>query len=102
LFGGLFGGGSSNNEGPKTVLDIPAKEIKVGALRFFLQIYLVGQCNTPEQGSWLSRQNESGGIDMFYKDATGMCSIDFTEYSIKVQRHGTKPSLSNTNCKSPF
>jgi hypothetical protein len=93
LFGGLFGGDNGNKDGPKTVLEIPAKDIKVGALRFFLQIYLVGECNKPEQSSWLSRQNESGGIDMFYKDATGMCSIDFTECAIKVQRHGSSPSL---------
>ena len=76
-----------------TVLDIRAKDIKVGALRFFLQIYLVGECNKPEKGSWICRQNESGGIDMYYKDATGMCSIDMTEYAIKIQRHGSRPSL---------
>lgn len=93
LLGGLFGGDNSNKEGPKTVLEIPAKDIKVGALRFFLQIYLVGECNTPTKASWQCRQTESGGIDMFYKDATGMCSIDLTEYAIKVQRHGTFPSL---------
>jgi hypothetical protein len=93
LLGGLFGGDNKNKDTPKTVLEIPAKDIKVGALRFFLQIYLVGECNTPEKASWLSRQNESGRIDMFYKDATGMCSIDFTEHSIIVERHGSSPSL---------
>lgn len=91
LFGGLFGGDNGNS--PTTVLDIAAKDIKVGALRFFLQIYMVGECNKPEKGSWISRQNESGGIDMYYKDATGMCSIDMTEYAITIRRHGSRPSL---------
>jgi hypothetical protein len=94
LFGGLFDEENNNNSGsPTTVLDISAKELKVGALRFFLQIYFVGECNKPVKGSWICRQNESGGIDMYYKDATGMCSIDMTEYAITVQRHGSRPSL---------
>lgn len=30
---------------------------------------------------------------MFYKDATGMFSIDFTDCAIQVRRHGSSPSL---------
>ena len=93
LFGGLFGGDNNNSISPTTVMEIRAKDIKVGALRFFLQIYLVGECNKPEKGSWICRQHDSGRIDMYYKDATGMCSIDMTEYAITIQRHGSRPSL---------
>lgn len=35
LFGGLFGGSDS---GPKTLVDLPANDVKIGALRFLLQI----------------------------------------------------------------
>jgi len=96
--GNLFGGGekkqqsSSGGQGT-TVVDVQAKEIKVGGLRFFLNIYLVGQCNTPEQGTWLVRQDDDGKLDLYYKDGTGMLSISMAEYEIKAERYGEKPSL---------
>ena len=100
IFGGLFGGGgndsSSNNNsnGPNVVVDLPADEVKVGALKFFLQIYLVGEQNKPLPGSWALNQNdENQSIDMYYKDGTGMFSIKINEVSIQISRYGERPSL---------
>ena len=67
--------------------------IKVGGLRFFLNIYLVGQCNTPEQGSWLVQQDDDGKLDLYFKDGTGMLSLAISEAEIKADRYGQKPSL---------
>mmetsp|Transcript_5821 Transcript_5821/g.10597 ORF Transcript_5821/g.10597 Transcript_5821/m.10597 type:complete len:205 (+) Transcript_5821:73-687(+) len=96
--GNLFGGGEKKQEtssgGGTTVVDIQAKTIKVGGLRFFLNIYLVGQCNTPEQGSWLVQQNDEGKLDLYFKDGTGMLSVDISEVQFKADRYGEKPSLS--------
>lgn len=92
--GNLFGGGKQETspEGT-TVLDVKAKAIKVGGLRFFLNIYLVGQCNTPEQGTWLVRQDDDGNLDLYFKDGTGMLSVSMSEVEIKAARFGQKPSL---------
>lgn len=95
--GNLFGGGGENKQESSsegtTVLDVKAKAIKVGGLRFFLNIYLVGQCNTPEQGTWLVRQDDDGNLDLYFKDGTGMLSLVFSEVEIKANRYGQKPSL---------
>lgn len=94
--GGLFGGNEKQQEASKQgtkVFDVQAKEIKVGGLRFFLNIYLVGQSNTPEQGTWLVQQDDDGKLDLYYKDGTGMLSIDMKEYEVTATRFGEKPSL---------
>ena len=100
--GGLFGsdgvlgnllGNSSSNE-PKTVLEIPAKNVKIGALRFLLNIVLVGEQNKPEPKSWLTKEGESSGeLQVYYQDGTAMLSIEMQEYGITMRRHGQKPSL---------
>ena len=92
LLGGLFG--SAQQQGPKTILDLPASTIKIGALRFFLQIYLVGEQNKPSKGSWVLRNNDdTNSLDMYYKDGTGMFSLGLEETGIKVLRFGERPSL---------
>lgn len=104
IFGGLFGQQQPQKEEEKEesngsygsnalLLDMPAT-VKVGSLKFFLQIYLVGQQNNPSQKSWtLNNNEETDTIDMYYKDATGMFSLDIKENGIKVDRKGQKPSL---------
>jgi hypothetical protein len=88
---GIFGGGSP---GPKTVFDLPANDVKIGPLRFFLQIHLVGEQNKPEPKSWLTKQGEQDGeLQVYYKDGTGMLSIELQEYGIKMVRYGERPSL---------
>ena len=76
------------------MIDLSANTVKVGPLKFFLQIYLVGEQNKPVQGAWvLNNNDENGSLDMYYKDGTGMFSVGLNEKSIKVQRYGEKPSL---------
>jgi hypothetical protein len=87
---GLLG---KKEEGPKTVLDLPASDVKVGALRFLLNIHLVGECNKPEPNSWFTREGDYGILNIYYQDGTGMLSLELQEYSIKAVRYGVKPSL---------
>jgi hypothetical protein len=104
--GGLFGpnsiisnlvgsGGNNNNiQNPKILIQIPAKNVKIGALRFVLQIHLVGEQNKPIPKSWMIRQgDESGDLQIYFSDGTGMLSIQLQEYGITFQRHGERPSL---------
>jgi hypothetical protein len=92
ILGGLFGGG--NNKGPKIVIELPAKDVKIGALRFLLQIHLVGEQNKPVPKSWMTRQgDEAGDLRVYYQDGTGMLSIELQEYAIKMVRYGERPSL---------
>ena len=96
LFGSLFGGGGQQGQqggGTTTIIDLPASTVKIGALRFFLQIYLVGEQNKPTQGSWVLSNNEPESLQMYYKDGTGMFSVDLKEYGIQIVRHGQRPSL---------
>lgn len=113
---GLFGGDSDNNgdnsilkrafsslqkdsnpDGSKTVLNIPVQNVKPRPLRFFLQIYVVGQQNEKDAPQrWLPRESEEGdGLQIYYKDGTGMCQINFNDGNdnIVVERHGQRPSL---------
>ena len=93
ILGNLFGGNSSNDSGPKEVVNLPATVVKTGPLRFFLQIYLVGEQNNPSQGAWAFNNNDAGSLDMYYQDGTGMFSIQMDDNNIKVLRYGQKPSL---------
>jgi hypothetical protein len=91
LFGNLFGQASS--VGPKKLVEIPAQDVKIGALRFLLNIYLVGEQNKPSPNSWLTRQGDDGDLQIYYQDGSAMLSIDLQEYAITITRHGQKPSL---------
>jgi hypothetical protein len=96
IFGSLFGQEKQTkaNDGPKMVIDMPATSVKVGPLKFFLQIYLVGSTNNPVKGAWvLTTNDENGALQMYYKDGTGMFALGLNENSINVQRFGERPSL---------
>jgi hypothetical protein len=95
LFGGIFGQQKEEKEenGSNALFDMPGT-VKVGSLKFFLQIYLVGQQNNPSKKSWtLNNNEETDSIDMYFKDGTGMFSLGIKENGIKVDRCGQKPSL---------
>lgn len=92
IFDNVFGSNAPAN--PKTILEIPTKVVKIGAMRFLLQILLVGEQNKPAPKSWVTRQgDDSGTLEVYYQDGSGMFSIQLQEYSITVQRHGARPSL---------
>lgn len=98
LFGNLFGGQAKKEEdqrttNPKAIMSFPASSVKVGALRFFLQIYLVGEQNKPSKGSWVLSTAAGDTLDMYYKDGTGMFSVDLNESGIEIYRKGQRPSL---------
>lgn len=79
---------------PKQVVDLSAANVKVGPLKFFLQIYLVAEQNKPVKGAWLLNNNEKNGLlEMYYKDGTGMFSVDIQESHIRIFRNGQRPSL---------
>ncbi len=89
----LFGGRKQETSGPPIIIDIPAKNVKVGALRFLMQIYLVGIQNEPAPKSWLTKQGDAGDLQVYFKDGTAMVSIDFQENGVQVRRFGDAPSL---------
>lgn len=103
LFGGLFGNEEQKNENTDSstkgaasasVIDLPVERIKIGPLKFFLQIYLVAEQNKPVQGAWVLNSNEeNGSLDMYYKDGTGMFSVALTDEAVKIDRYGQRPSL---------
>jgi len=82
------------------LLTIPVKSMKIGGLRLFLTLYLMGQQNTPEKGSWQAIQRTESNIDMYYKDESAYLSINFQDdnekKNISIERVGAKPSVSYT------
>ena len=101
---GLFGGDADGLKnmfqpkqpaanGPTTVLEIPVKNIKPRPLRFFLQIYIVGQQNSKDSQSWLPKEEGSSDLQVYYQDGTGMCNIVLGDDKIVMERHGQRPSL---------
>ena len=91
---GLFQQEEEKPEGPKTVMNIPVVSIKPKPLRFFLQIYIVGDQNSRDAQSWLPRESEDGqSLQIYFQDGTGMCQIDLEDNNIRIERHGQTPSL---------
>jgi hypothetical protein len=94
LLSGAFGKAAPKNNGPQTIMEIPASQLKIGALRFLLQIYLVGEQNKPTPKSWFTKQGDAlGDLQVYYQDGTGMLSIELEVSNIRFVRHGEKPSL---------
>jgi hypothetical protein len=98
VLGNIFGNALSNQQDepkPKTIIEIPTKNVKIGALRFVLQIHLVSEQNKPSPKTWMIRQSDqnSGELQIYYTDGTAMLSILLQETSIIIQRYGTRPSL---------
>mmetsp|Transcript_5755 Transcript_5755/g.6399 ORF Transcript_5755/g.6399 Transcript_5755/m.6399 type:complete len:226 (-) Transcript_5755:262-939(-) len=105
IFGNLFGQQSqstdeSNNNASSrptaSVFEIPTKTIKSKPLRFYLQLFLVSQQNTPVKGSWSLATNEedTDRFDLYYADGTGLVSFSLDDmFGIRVKRQGKRPSL---------
>ncbi len=79
--------------GCTNIFRIGVKSIKVGGCRLYLSLFFIGEANTPEKGSWRMNQNGDGGIDLYYKDATGALIVIFKEDAIIVKRLGSSPSM---------
>jgi hypothetical protein len=95
---GLFGNNDANtaaaDKATTVIVSLKANEVKVGALRFLLQIYLVGEQNNPVPSSWLTKAgDDSGELLVYYGDGTGMVKIRLCESGIEFQRVGDRPSL---------
>lgn len=92
FLGNLFGGGSKNSDNG-VVLSLPASTVKVGALRFLLNIYLVGEQNNPSPNSWLTRQDSEDNLQIYYSDGSAMLSLELGPKQIQAVRYGERPSL---------
>ena len=99
---GNSGGGEDNLSsteeqqylGSTRIFTIPVEAFKVGGLRLYISLYVMGQCNTPEKGSWKSWQSGDAGIDCYFHDQSGALMIELCEETnrIIVDRMGTSPS----------
>lgn len=102
FFQNLFGseGGNSNNDNnnnisSKEIISIEATNVKIGALRFLLNIHLVGEQNNPVPKSWLCQQsdNTNNELIVYYQDGTASLTIQLRNDAIVFIRNGMKPSL---------
>ena len=95
FFSNLFGSNKADADPnvPTILFEIPTTNVKIGALQFVIQIHMVSVGNKPEPGTWFPKQNSDGGLDLYFKDGSGMCTIVVSEYNIKAERYGAKPSL---------
>ena len=80
--------------GNTRILTIPVESLKVGGLRLYISLFLMGQSNSPDKGSWQSWQSGDAGIDVYFHDQTGALLIELCEETnrILVDRMGTSPS----------
>jgi len=87
----------------QTLMEIPATQIKVGPLRFLLQLFLAGDvANRPTPKSWFIAQRGVDGdeqddnkqsIEVYYQDGSGMVTIELQTDKIVISRVGARPSL---------
>lgn len=79
------------------------QSIKPGGLRLFLMFYLMGMQNTPDQGTWKAHQPtrsssssssspEEYVVEMYFRDASAMLSIELLQQEIRILRCGSVPS----------
>ena len=107
FFQGMGGGGDQDPDsgssdpsavegsiGSTRILTIPFRSVKVGGLRLYLSLYLMGMQNTPTKGAWAAHQSGDAGIDVYYGDQTGALCIELDEdvSAITLDRMGSGPS----------
>jgi len=88
----------NNSNDTAVVFAIPARSVKVGALRLLLMLHLMGQQNSPAKGTWKCQQREEeDGEDVivmhFMVDQSASLSVIITDWGIKVKRRGITPSM---------
>lgn len=79
--------------GSKRIVTIPAKTMKLGGLRLYCNLYLMGVQNTPEKKSWKASQSDNSEVNLRYCDLSGSIIIQFTDDGITVDRLGSSPSM---------
>ena len=86
--------GEDQAAGTTLIATIPAHRIKRGGLRLFLMFYLMGMQNTPDKKTWQAVQPSSDeyAVEMFFKDATAMLTIELMEDKVTIKRCGSMPS----------
>lgn len=85
---------NSEDIGTSNIFKMKVKNLKVGGCRLYLSLYLIGEINNPEKHTWKMDQTGDGGIDLYYRDASGALMIMFEDDSIVVNRLGSAPSMS--------
>ncbi len=104
FFDNLGGGGDDSNAsseveivdgaytGSRRIITIPAKTMKMGGLRLYCNLYLMGVQNTPEKGCWKASKSNDAEVNLRYVDLSGSIIIQFSEEAITVDRLGSAPS----------
>jgi hypothetical protein len=69
-----------------------AKTMKLGGLRLYCNLYLLGLQNTPEPGCWKAHKVDDTEVNLRYVDMTGSIIITFKEDDITIDRLGSMPS----------
>ncbi|KAL7536977.1 hypothetical protein ACHAXR_007516 [Thalassiosira sp. AJA248-18] len=79
--------------GSKRIITVPAKTMKLGGLRLYCNLYLMGLQNTPEKNCWKASQSDKSEVNLRYGDLSGSIIIRFTDEAITVDRLGSSPSM---------
>lgn len=80
--------------GSTLIFRIRAKSMKMGGLRLWIFLNLMGQLNTPQPKSWKANQTDEKVLEMYYKDTTGAVIIHLHEsLGVSVYRFGASPSM---------
>jgi hypothetical protein len=78
--------------GSKRIITIPARTMKMGGLRLYCNLYLMGVQNTPEPGCWKASKSDDSEVNLRYVDLSGSIIVQFSEECITVDRLGSSPS----------
>lgn len=79
--------------GSTRIITIPARTMKVGGLRLYANLHLMGMQNTPEKGCWKASKSDDSEVNLRYRDLSGSIIIRFTDDAIVVDRLGSAPSM---------
>lgn len=77
-----------------------ANSMKLGGLRLYCNLYLMGLQNTPEPNSWKASQSDNSEVNLRYCDLSGSIIIQFTDDGITVDRLGSSPSMKYLTAES--
>lgn len=102
---------SPNNNGIYQIASLPVQSIKLGGLRLFLMLYLMGMQNTPQPKTWRAHQptttvsydSNMGGndedannnkhvLEMYFHDQTALFRVRLTPNAVVLERQGPTPS----------